>query len=40
MSRLYPDRPDLADLLLVAVTELNSDEDVKALAHGLEEALR
>jgi len=40
VSRLYPGRPDLADLLLVAVTELNSDEDVKALAHGLEEALR
>jgi glycine dehydrogenase subunit 1 len=40
VSRLYPDRPDLADLLLVAVTELNSDEDVTALAGGLEEALR
>jgi glycine dehydrogenase subunit 1 len=40
VSRLIPDRPDLADLLLVAVTELNSDEDVKALAGGLQEALR
>jgi glycine dehydrogenase subunit 1 len=40
VSRLIPDRPDLADLLLVAVTELNTDDDVKALAGGLQEALR
>ena len=40
VSRLIPDKPALANLLLVAVTELNSDEDVAALAGGLEEALR
>ncbi|MFO1061508.1 MAG: aminomethyl-transferring glycine dehydrogenase subunit GcvPA [Dongiaceae bacterium] len=40
VSRLLPGDPSLADLLLVAVTELNTDEDVAALAAGLGEALR
>ena len=40
VSRLLPDDPAVADLLLVAVTELNTDEDVAALAAGLGEALR
>jgi glycine dehydrogenase subunit 1 len=39
VSRLDP-RPDLADLLLVAATELNTDADMAALAIGLREALR
>ncbi len=38
-SRLDP-RPDFANLLLVAATELNTDADMKALAIGLREALR
>jgi glycine dehydrogenase subunit 1 len=40
VSRLLPGRPELADLLLVAVTELTSDDDIRALATGLQEALR
>jgi len=40
VSRLLPDRPELADLLLVAVTELTSDDDIRALSAGLQEALR
>ena len=39
VSRLYPRREDLADLLLVAVTELNTDDDVDALAGALAEVL-
>jgi glycine dehydrogenase subunit 1 len=39
VSRLCPRREDLADLLLVAVTELNSDDEVDALAVALEEEL-
>jgi glycine dehydrogenase subunit 1 len=39
VSRLDP-RPDLAALLLVAATELNTDADMAALAIGLREALR
>jgi glycine dehydrogenase subunit 1 len=39
-SRLLPGDPAVADLLIVAVTELNTDEDVAALAAGLGEALR
>jgi glycine dehydrogenase subunit 1 len=39
-SRLLPGDPAVADLLIVAVTELNTDEDVAALADGLKEALR
>jgi glycine dehydrogenase subunit 1 len=39
VSRLLPDRADLADRLLVAVTELTSDTDMKALALALRSAL-
>jgi glycine dehydrogenase subunit 1 len=35
VSRLYPDEPALADLLLVAATECTSDADMDALADGL-----
>jgi glycine cleavage system P protein (glycine dehydrogenase) subunit 1 len=35
-SRLYPDRPELADLLMVAATETVTDEDID----GFEEVLR
>ncbi len=40
VTRLYPDRDDLADLLLVTATELTTDDDIAALARGLGEALR
>jgi glycine dehydrogenase subunit 1 len=40
VSRFYPDRPDLADLLLVAVTETVTEDDIDRLAAGLREALR
>ena len=39
ISRLYPDHPDLADLLLVAVTEMATEADMKALSTGLNEVL-
>lgn len=39
VSRLYPDRPELANLLLVAVTETNTEDQFAALAGGLEGAL-
>jgi glycine dehydrogenase subunit 1 len=39
VSRLYPDDPSLADLLLVASTETNTDSDREALAGGLERVL-
>jgi glycine dehydrogenase subunit 1 len=39
VSRLYPDRPELADLLLVAATETTTDEDMERLARGLAEVL-
>ena len=39
VSRLYPDRPELADLLLVAATETVTDDDIDRLAAGLAEAL-
>lgn len=39
VSRLVPAREDLARLLLVAVTELATGDDVEALAEGLTEAL-
>ncbi len=39
VSRLYPDRPELADLLLVAATETVSEADSDRLARGLTEAL-
>jgi glycine dehydrogenase subunit 1 len=38
-SRLYPDRPELADLLLLAVTEMVSEDDIERLEQGLREAL-
>ena len=38
-SRLYPDRPQLADLLLIAATEMTTDEDIDRLEEGLREAL-
>ena len=38
-ARLFPERPEMADLLLVAVTETVSDDDMAALEDGLREAL-
>jgi glycine dehydrogenase subunit 1 len=40
LSRLFPDRPELVPLLLVAATEMNTADDIEALATALEEALR
>src|SRR5205807_7384577 len=40
VSRFYPDRADLADLLLVAATEAEIPEDIDRLADGIKEALR
>ncbi len=39
-SRLWPGRRDLADLLILAATETNTEEDMAALIDGLREALR
>jgi glycine dehydrogenase subunit 1 len=39
VSRLLPDDPSVADLLLVAVTETVTDADVDALVAGLKEVL-
>ncbi len=39
VSRLEPDKPDLADLILVASTEINTDEDRAAYASALKEIL-
>ena len=36
---LYPDAPDLANGLVVAVTETSSAEDVESLANALETEL-
>ncbi len=38
-SRLSPDNPDLADLIVVASTEVNTDEDRAAYAKALREVL-
>jgi glycine dehydrogenase subunit 1 len=38
-ARLWPERPELANLLLVAATETNTDDDIDALARALHEAL-
>ena len=38
VSRLYPERPELGDLLLVAATEATTTADMDALAQGLKEA--
>jgi len=40
VSRLYPGRGELADLLLVAATETVTADDIERLAAGLTEALR
>jgi glycine dehydrogenase subunit 1 len=40
VSRFYPDRADLADLLLVAATETVTDDDIDRLAGGLTEVVR
>ena len=40
VSRFYPDRADLADLLLVAATETVTAGDIEQLATGLAEALQ
>jgi glycine dehydrogenase subunit 1 len=40
VSRFYPDRPDLADLLLVAATETATADDIDRLGAGLNEVLR
>ncbi len=37
--RLYPDDPTVEDLLIVAATETNSDEDITAFATALKEVL-
>jgi glycine dehydrogenase subunit 1 len=39
VSRLYPDDDSLADLLLVAITEANGDDDANVLADALAEVL-
>jgi glycine dehydrogenase subunit 1 len=39
VSRLYPDRPEFADLLLVAATETVTEAEIDRLAQGLAEAL-
>ena len=39
VSRLWPDDPDLADLIVVASTEVNTDEDRAAYAAALKEVL-
>jgi glycine dehydrogenase subunit 1 len=40
VSRLYPERPELADLLLVAATETNTAEDIEIFAAALATVLR
>ena len=40
VSRFYPERVDLADLLLVAATETVTSDDIERLAGGLAEVLR
>jgi glycine dehydrogenase subunit 1 len=40
VSRFYPERAELADLLLVAATEMVTAADIDRLADGLREALR
>jgi glycine dehydrogenase subunit 1 len=40
VSRFYPDRAELDDLLLVAATETVIPEDIERLADGLQEVLR
>jgi len=40
VSRLEPDKDDLKNLLVLAATELTSDDDIKALVAGLKEVLK
>ena len=40
VSRLYPDRPELSPLLLVAATEMTTRDDIERLATALTEALQ
>jgi glycine dehydrogenase subunit 1 len=40
LSRFYPDREDLADLLLVAATETVTDDDIDGFSAALAEVLR
>ena len=40
VSRFYPGRRDVADLMVVAATETNTDDDIEAFAVKLEGALR
>ena len=40
VSRFYPGRADLADLLLVAATETVTEDDIDRLETGLREVLR
>jgi len=39
VSRLEPDRPELADLIVVAATEVNTDDDRSAYASALKEVV-
>jgi glycine dehydrogenase subunit 1 len=38
-SRLMPDNPDMADLIIVAATEVNTDEDRVGYAKALREVV-
>ncbi len=38
-ERLWPEQKDLHDIIIIAATEMVRDEDIDALASGLEEAL-
>jgi glycine dehydrogenase subunit 1 len=40
LGRLYPDEAELANGLIVAVTETSGEDDVERLADALGEALR
>jgi glycine dehydrogenase subunit 1 len=40
VSRLYPGRAELANLLVVAATETNTEEEIAALGAALQEVLR
>ena len=40
VSRLLPNAPELNNLLLVAVTEMNVEQDLRLLHHSLKESLR
>ena len=40
LSRFYPGRRDLSDLLLVAATETATEDDIDQFTHALGEVLR